>query len=154
MARNLIDKIVYKITQKPTCYKEVKHPPNSAIGKLLRPQVARQEQYNNWSKTHKVYSGSYLPNNGQKLEKQGWTNETPKSINQSNPNNPTTYKRKSTNQWVRNDKTHWHWYNWWKKENIPKNFMRGHKNDPVYLDKFGKPCARNSNESHIQGEKE
>ena len=57
MAKSWIDKIIYKITQKPACYKEVKNPPKTTIGKLLRPQDARQVQYNNWSKAHRVYSG-------------------------------------------------------------------------------------------------
>lgn len=152
MAKSWIDKIIYKITQKPTHYKEVKNPPKTVIGKLLRPQDARQVQYNNWSKVHKVYSGSYLPKEGCKLEKQGWTNETPRIINKANPKAPVTYRRKSTNQLVRDDKSHWHWYNWWKKDKLPNNFMRGDKNDEVYLDKYGIPCARNSQESHIQGE--
>ncbi len=152
MAKSWIDKFIYQITEKPTHYKEVKNPPKTVIGKLLRPQDARQVQYNNWSKAHHIYSGSYLPKDGIKLEKQGWTNESPKSINKSNPKAPTTYRRKSTNQWVRDDKTHWHWYNWWRKENLPKTFMRGKDDDFVYLDKYGTPCIRKSKESHIIGE--
>lgn len=150
MAKSLIDKIIYSITRKPTHYKVVKNPPKTIVDKLLRPQDARQVQYNNWSKAHRVYSGSYLPNDGKRLEKQGWTNETPKSINQSNPKVPITYRRKSTNQWVRDDRGHWHWYNWWQKENLPKNYMKNPQT--AYLDKYGEPCARGSAESHIKGD--
>lgn len=151
MSLGFIDKIIYAITKKLKYYKEVKNPPKTPVEKLLRPQDARQVQYNNWSKARKVYSGSYLPKDGKKLEKQGWVNETPAAIDRSNPKKPTTYRRKSTNQWVRDDKTHLHWYNWWKKK-LPKNYMRGKKDDPVYLDKYGCPCIRNSPESHLQGE--
>ncbi|MGN0824625.1 MAG: hypothetical protein ACI4MB_06135 [Candidatus Coproplasma sp.] len=156
MARSLIDRLVYRITQKPTHYKEVKNPPKTIIGKLLRAQDARQVQYNNWSKAHKVYSGSYLPKEGKKLEKQGWVNENGNIMKNNKPNNSTTfYRRKSTNQWVRNDTakndSHWHWYNWWKKDRLPKNFMRSKKDGLVYLDKYGNPCARKSKESHIEG---
>lgn len=153
MARSLIDRIVYKLSQKPEYYKEVRNPPVTAIEKLLRPQDARQGQYNSWSRAHHVYSGSYLPKDGKILENQGWVNETSNIITNNKNTNPSRfYRKKKTNQWVRNEKKHWHWYNWWKKEKLPKNFMRGSENAPVYLDKYGCPCVRNSKESHIQGE--
>lgn len=152
MAKSWIDKLVYRITKKPTHYKEVKNPPKTIIGKLLRAQDARQVQYNNWSKAYKVYSGSYLPSDGKKLEKQGWRNENKTVIKNGKSTNPSTfYRRKSTNQWVRDDKSHWHWFNWWKKEPMPKSFTK--KKNLAYLDKYGNPCVRHSDVSHIQGEK-
>lgn len=155
MAKRLVDKLVYKITKKPTHYKEVRNPPQTALEKLKRPQDARQVQYNKWSKATKVYSGSYLPKDDSKLLKQGWTNETSHKIDQLNPKTPKTYRRKSTDQWVRHDKNndndHWHWYNWWKKEKLPRDFMRKKTND-VYLDKYGNPCAEKSTQSHLEGQ--
>ena len=72
MARNLIERIVYLITEKPKHYVEVRNPPKTAREKLARPQDARQMQYNRWSKHYKVYSGSYLPENDRRLLKKGW----------------------------------------------------------------------------------
>lgn len=47
-----IDKIVYHLTDKPKGYKKVNNPPKNTIQKLLRPNDARQEQYNNWLRFH------------------------------------------------------------------------------------------------------
>ena len=149
--KNWIEKLIYKITKKPKHYKAVKKPPKTAIGKLLRPKAARQMQYNEWSKKHKVYSGSYLPRDGSKLEKKGWINETNNIVkNDKRSNTPRFFRRKSTNQWVRDDKTHWHWYNWWKKI-LDHKKIKENKNQ-AYYDKYGEKCARGSQESHIQGE--
>lgn len=150
MAKSLIDKIIYRITRKPECYKEVKAPPRTDVEKLLRPQDARQLQYNRWSRFYRVYSGSYLPKDRNKLEKKGWENATPSSINFDNPTTPVFYKRKSTKQWVRydRDKQHWHWYNWWK-EAFP--FKNDKKQLKIYLDKYGEVCIKGKTESHIDG---
>ncbi|MBR2970214.1 MAG: hypothetical protein IKC48_00210 [Clostridia bacterium] len=150
MARSIVDKIVYAITKKPRHYVEVKNPPKTARQKLLRPQAARQVQYNKWSKRYKVYSGSYLPRTPNKLLKKGWENKSEDSIKNNKPTNPSTfYRRKSTNQWVRNDVTHWHWYNWWLKDLNHKEIK---KKPYKYNDKYGKACKEKTPESHIQGE--
>ncbi|MBO5224230.1 MAG: hypothetical protein J6C23_06945 [Clostridia bacterium] len=149
-----IDNFVYKSTKKPKHYKEVKNPPVTFWQKLSRPQDARQIQYNTWSKKHKVYSGSYLPKDENKLLKQGWINENSKISSTANSKIPNFFRRKSTNQWVRHDTdnkkqgNHWHWYNWWKKEKMPNGFTK--KNSDAYLDKYGKTCERDSPQSHIK----
>ena len=56
--KNFIDKIVYNMTSKPKHCVKVRKPPKTALEKLSRPQDARQEQYNRWSRCFKVYSGS------------------------------------------------------------------------------------------------
>lgn len=149
MARNLIDKIIYSITKKPKHYVEVKNPPKTAKEKLSRPQDARQMQYNRWSKRYKMYSGSYLPENDRRLLKKGWEDTTSVAIKNNKSTNPSKfYRRKSTNQWVRNDKDHWHWYNWWLKDLNYKNIK---KQENMYYDEHGSPCKRGSPESHLKG---
>ena len=69
---NWADRLIYQITKKPECYKEVRNPPKTTKDKLLRPQDARQMQYNKWSKKYQVYSGSYLPYSVDELTKNGW----------------------------------------------------------------------------------
>lgn len=150
MAKSLIDKIIYRITRKPECYKEIKAPPRTDVEKLLRPQDARQLQYNRWSGFYRVYSGSYLPKDRNKLEKKGWENTTPPSINFDKPTTLVFYKIKSTKQWVRYDRDKQHWYNWWK-EAFPRTIMRKDKKAPVYLDKYGEVCIKGKTESHIDG---
>lgn len=152
----LVDRFIYKITKKPKCYKEVKNPPKTILEKLFRPVDARQVQYNNWSKAHQVYSGSYLPYKGDELRKQGWKKITDKG-------NRTTYNeryvRNSTGQEVlrhathinergKKEKTHYHWRNP-ESKNMPKS----QRNKRYYLDKYGQPCARKSEESHIKPHK-
>ena len=51
--RSWIDRLIYRITKKPKCYKEVKNSPKTVADKLLHPQDARQVQYNNWCKAKK-----------------------------------------------------------------------------------------------------
>lgn len=149
MARNLIDKIVYSITKKPKHYVEVKNPPQTAREKLARPQDARQMQYNRWSRAHKVYSGSYLPKDKSRLLKRGWENETQNVIKNNRESNPSIfYRRKSSNQWVRNDQNHWHWYNWWSRKLDHKAIK---KQENLYYDEYGSPCKRDSKESHLKG---
>lgn len=148
-----IDQVIYRITEKPSCYKEVEHPPKTVIEKLLNSQKARQEQYNKWSKAHQIYSGSYLPYRSDELIKQGWIRET-------NPNNRTRfneeYIRKSTGQAVLRhgrhknafgnfQNTHYHWKNP-EADTMPKR----QRYEKRYLDKYGNVCARKSNESHIK----
>ena len=154
MARSLIDKIIYSITKKPRYYVEVKNPPRTVKEKLARPQDARQMQYNRWSKSHQVYSGSYLPYQGRELEKRGWSTER-KSDNAYE----TEHIRKSTGQHVlRHGKhinhsgqlefTHYHWKNP-NAESLPKS----KKKLNYYFDKYGHICARKSDESHIKPHK-
>ena len=149
MARSLIDKIIYAITQKPEHYVEVKNPPKTAKEKLDCPQDARQMQFNRWSKRFKVYSGSYLPENKCRLLQRGWEHETSTVIKNNKQTNPSSfYRRKSSNQWVRNDREHWHWYNWWSRKFDRKAIK---KQENQYYDEYGNPCKRDSPESHIRG---
>ena len=154
MARGLIDKIVYSITKKPKHYVEVKNPPETVAEKLSRPQDARQMQYNQWSKLHQVYSGSYLPYQIRDLERRGWKTER-KSSNMYE----TEHIRKSTGQHIlRHGKhtnrhghlelTHYHW-----KNPNADSLQKKEKKLNYYFDKFGSICARGSDESHIKPHK-
>lgn len=146
----LIDKIIYYTTKKPTHYQRVKKPP-FGLNKLLHPKKARQQQYNNWSKKHKVYSGSYLPQNPNTLLRQGWK-EITSSKNKTNMQRD--FQRKSTKQLVRHDKetskkgkhidAHYHWYN---ATSIAER--RKVPNEKKYFNKYGKSCAKGSPESHL-----
>ena len=49
----LIDKLIYRLTRKPKGYKCVNNPPKTSLEKMLRPQDARQVQYNEWLKYHR-----------------------------------------------------------------------------------------------------
>lgn len=151
MARSLIDKIIYSITKKPKHYAEVKKPPKTAKEKLARPQDARQMQYNRWSKSHQVYSGSYLPYQRKELEKRGWRTE-----HRSDNACETEHIRKSTGQHVLRhgrhinrsgqlEPTHYHWKNP-NAERLPKKAKKA----SYYFDKYGDACARRSEESHIK----
>ena len=151
MAGSLIDKIIYSITKKPRHCVEVKNPPKTPLEKLARPQDARQVQYNRWSKSHQVYSGSYLPYQGKELEKRGWSTER-KSYNVYE----TEHIRKSTgqhilrhgkhiNQYGQLEPTHYHWKNP-SAESLPKS----KKKLNYYFDKYGDVCSRKSAESHIK----
>lgn len=152
MARSIIDQLIYSITKKPKHYVEVRNPPKTPKEKLSRPQEARQIQYNRWSKHYKMYSGSYLPDKDKNLLKKGWEDMTNTVIKNNNQTNPSKfYRRKSTNQWVRNDRSHWHWYNWWFRR-MEHGKLR--KQEYLYYDKYGNCCKKESKESHIKGEKE
>ena len=138
MKKSFIDKVIYLFTDKPEHYVEVKKPPKTAWEKLVRPQDARQMQYNRWSKQFKMYSGSQLPQNNRRLLKKGWEDETDSITQNNKKTNPSRfYRRKSTNQWVRNDQTHWHWYNWWSRNMDHKAIKR---QENMYYDKYGTPC--------------
>lgn len=149
----LIDRLIYKITKKPTCYVEVKKPPQTALEKLLRPQDARQVQYNNWSKAKKVYSGSYLPKDKNLLYNKGWT-----PIDDIGNENHKVIQRNSTNQMIRYDNhsdkpPHAHWLEWDKKGFTKKEY-RIFKNDEfsckkVYHNKYGELVSRINPEHHI-----
>lgn len=154
--KNRIDKLIYRITKKPECYKEVKNPPKTVIDKLLRPQEARQEQYNKWSKARQVYSGSYLPYRPEELIKQGWKE---KNIPKNQASFNREYIRKSTGQEVLRhgshsntagniEKTHYHWKNL-EANKLPKKERR----ENYYFNKYGEICARKSEESHIKPHK-
>lgn len=69
---SFIDRWVYRNSQKPKHYIEVKDPPKTVMEKFSRPQDARQMQYNKWCRRYKIYSGSYLPENDRRLLKKGW----------------------------------------------------------------------------------
>ena len=162
MARSLIDKIIYSMTKKPKHYVEVKNPPKTAREKLARPQDARQMQYNRWSKRYKMYSGSYLPNNHNDLNKKGWNKK------RASDNMHHIYQRKSTNQTVRHDDerinkngtiipSHWHWLVWWKPYfgKKTRNRFRNAKNrEKLYYDKYGSKVSKNNRDHHIHKEKQ
>ena len=148
--QKFIDQWVYNHSKKPRHCVEVRNPPKTAKEKKARPQDARQIQYNKWSKHFKVYSGSYLPKDHNKLKKKGWENATDKFVRNNKATNPSAfYRRKSTNQWVRNDQDHWHWYNWWLGDVDHKKLK---KQDSLYYDKYGECCIKGSQESHLKGE--
>ena len=152
-----VDKIVYGRTQKPKYYKELRRPPVSPLGKLLRMQDARQVQYNKWSKRFKVYSGSYLPDDHTVLAHKGWKRK------RASDNMHHIYQRKSTNQTVRHDDearkkgkeiapAHWHWLVWWKPYfgRKTKDKMRNAKNgDKIYYNKYGEKTSCNREDHHI-----
>lgn len=154
MKKNIIDKIVYSITEKPKHYVEVKNPPKTAAQKLARPQDARQVQYNKWSKVHQVYSGSYLPYQQEQLKKQGWMCD-----HRSKNKYDSELIRKSTGQHVLRhgrhtnergviEPTHYHW------KNPDAELLSKKKGKTVYyFDKFGDVCSRGSDESHIKPHK-
>ena len=161
MARRLIDKIIYSITEKPKHYVEVKNPPKTAKEKLARPQDARQMQYNRWSKRYKMYSGSYLPNDHNDLINKGWKKK------RVSDDKHHIYQRKSTNQTVRHDDerikkdgsvapSHWHWLVWWKPyfgKKTRKHFNNAKNSEKIYYDKYGGKVSSNDNGHHIQKEK-
>lgn len=154
--KSWIDKLIYRATKKPKCYKEIRKPPKTVLDKLLRPQEARQEQYNKWSKAHQVYSGSYLPYRSEELIKQGWKE---KNIPKKQVSFNQEYIRKSTEQHIlrhgrhRNragkiEKTHYHW-----KNPEAEKLTKKEKNENYYFNKYGEICARESEESHIKPHK-
>ena len=161
MARNLIDKFVFSITKKPKHYVEVKNPPKTTKEKLARPQDARQMQYNRWSKRYKMYSGSYLPNNHNDLNKKGWNKK------RASDNMHHIYQRKSTNQTVRHDDerikkdgtlapSHWHWLVWWRPyfgRKTRKRFNDAKKSEKNYYNKYGAQVSQNDKSHHIYKEK-
>ena len=162
MKRNLIDRFIYSITEKPKHYVEVKAPPKTAVEKLARPQDARQIQYNRWSKRYKIYSGSYLPNNHNDLYKKGWNKK------RASDNMHHIYQRKSTNQTVRHDDerinkngtiipSHWHWLVWWKPyfgEKTRDRFKNAKNREKLYYDKYGSKVSKNNRDHHIHKEKQ
>lgn len=142
-----IDSWVYRHSEKPTHCVAVKNPPKSDREKRDRPQDARQEQYNRWSRHFRVYSGSYLPREDNRLLRQGWEDRT-----KSDRERRSVFRRKSTGQWVRHDFgdqgiSHWHWYNW-----SGDTFPRASKKEACYIDRFGTPCSRGSSASHLEEE--
>ena len=151
MTRNLIDKIIYSNTKKPKHYIEVENPPKTTMEKLFRQQDARQVQFNKWSKSHQVYSGSYLPYQISELNKHGWN-----TLHPSKNSYETEHIRKSTGQHVlrhgihinkegKLEKTHYHW-----KNLDAEKLSKKQRNNVYYFDKYGDLCKRGSDESHIK----
>ena len=64
MIKKIKNRIIYGLTEKPSCYVHVDEP------KSL--QDYRQIQYNNWCKAKGVFNGSYLPYKPETLLKRGW----------------------------------------------------------------------------------
>ncbi len=155
MLKKIIDKIVFAITKKPKHYVEVKNPPKTAIEKLSRPQDARQMQYNRWSRRYKIYSGSYLPENDNRLMKKGW------ALVKSKQNGSRVIQRKSTGQTVvsdwHGDPHHYHWYDYWGKPYVNSRFGKvvdnGFRGKTVFYNKYGKLTHRKDPAHHIQGDK-
>ena len=157
MKKSKIDRFIYSITKKPKHYVEVKNPPKTPLEKLARPQNARQMQYNRWSKRYKIYSGSYLPNNHNDLNKKGWNKK------RASDNMHHIYQRKSTNQTVRHDDerinkngtiipSHWHWLVWWKPYFGKKTRRRindAKNSEKIYYNKYGEKTSTNKKDHHI-----
>ena len=161
MNRSLIDRLIYLITQKPRYYVEVKYPPKTAKEKLLRPQDARQMQYNRWSKHFKVYSRAYLPENVEELTSKGWKK---KKISDAKHD---FYQCSSTHQTIRYDrdyndkkgkfiKGHYHWSIWWKdyfgkktEEKLRKKQYRNRGTEKVYYNKYGEKTSFSNPDHHI-----
>ena len=156
MKKSIIDRFIYLITQKPKHYVEVRNPPRTTIGKLLRPQDARQMQYNKWSKRYKVYSGSYLPENDRRLLKKGW--EDRKFLK----NGGIILQRKSTGQTVRSDwhgkPHHYHWLDFWEQPFINaqhrKFKSREFGGERVYYNQYGQLISYRDPAHHLYGDKE
>ena len=154
MARSLIDKIIYSITKKPKHYVEVKNPPKTAKEKLSRPQDARQMQYNEWSRAHRVYSGSYLPKDDRKLLGKGW--EDKKHLQ----NGGKVMQRKSTGQTIRSEShgkpQHYHWLDFWQKPFVNAKYRKFKEKEfgqkKVYFNKFGQLTNQLDPEHHIYGD--
>ena len=155
MPRKLIDKIIYSITKKPKHCVEVKNPPKTAKEKLSRPQDARQEQYNKWSKRYKIYSGSYLPENDRRLLKKGW--EDKKALQ----NGGAIMQRKSSGQSIRSERHgqphHYHWLDFWEKPFVNSSHRKFKEKEfcgeKVYYNKYGELTHRGDPEHHIYGDK-
>lgn len=159
--RSWIDQLIYSTTQKPKHCVKVKNPPKTVLEKLRRPQDARQEQYNRWSKRFKVYSGSYLPPNPDDLLEKGWRK---KKISEEKH---SYFQRNSTNQTVRYDKdrinsrgeyekAHYHWYIWWKKffgkkseAHLRKKQRKKNKKEKVYYNEYGEETCLANKDHHI-----
>ena len=161
MKRSFIDRFIHSITEKPKHCVKVKNPPRTVLEKLRRPQDARQEQYNRWSRHFKVYSGSYLPKNPDDLPSKGWKQ---KNISEDQHK---YYQRKSTNQTIRfdNDRinqkgefesSHYHWYIWWKnyfgkktEERFRKKQRKKRKKEKVYYNEYGEKTSVANRDHHI-----
>lgn len=155
MSRSFIDRIVYHTTTKPSHYREVRNPPRTVLEKLVRPQDARQMQYNQWSRAHHVYSGSYLPKNADALLQQGWEQK------KVTTGGVRIMQRKSTGQTVRKEKhgdwsEHYHWLDFWKKNYTGGDFRRFNRREfggqNVYYNKYGELISRRDPEHHLYGE--
>ena len=127
-------KKIFKKTTKPTEYVHIDKPKTA--------QDYRQIHFNNWSKFHHVYSGSYLPNNPEKLERNGWD-----KIVAIDKCNKAIYERKSTNQQVLFEGTgkdvnvtHYHWFIGKFRDKINKKKLYNRKKEK---------CDKGSIESHI-----
>lgn len=155
--KKIIEKIVYYTTDKPKYYKVVKNPPKNAIEKLIRRQDARQVQYNKWSRVHKVYSGSYLPENPEDLFKKNWT------LQKVGNQNHRVIQRNTTKQTVRydyhkGDKPHAHWLDLWDK-NISSNSYNKFRDKEfsgkdVYYNKYGEVVSKRDPSHHIYFEED
>lgn len=138
-----IDKWVYNNSVKPNHYKRVKNPPKTILEKIMRPQDARQQQFNNWCKRFGVFCGSYLPQEHRKLLKKGWFDSTHPNGKIHRPD-IVEYTRKSTNQKVVHHDhkngfdEHYHWYN-----NHSKN------KDDYYFDRYGEVCKKDKPATHL-----
>ncbi len=127
-------KKIFKKTTKPIEYVHIDKPKTA--------QDYRQMHFNNWSKYHNVYSGSYLPDDPKKLESNGWNKI--KSIDKCNKG---IYERKSTKQQVLFEGIekdvqieHYYWFIGNHKDKINKKQLYNRKKE------F---CNKGSNESHI-----
>ncbi len=154
MKHTKTDVAIYAMTEKPTCYREVRNPPRTDAEKRARPQDARQVQFNRWCMAKKVFCGSYLPRHSEVLLHCGWE-ETENSRKSKVPFN-SEWRRKSTGQEIlrhgyhvnrsgKAEQTHYHW------ENPEAKFVSGAQSDRIaYFNKYGEVVPRKSGDSHIQ----
>ena len=157
MKRSFIDRFIHSITEKPKHCVKVKNPPRTVLEKLRRPQDARQEQYNRWSRHFKVYSGSYLPQNDRKLIEKGWEDRI------TTQNGGKIIQRKSTGQTVRFEKhgenpKHYHWIALWKKKFSNAEYRKFKNKDfggqKIYYDEYGNLTSKRDPAHHLYGEQE
>lgn len=139
MIKKIKNRMIYSLTEKPSCYVHVDEP------KSL--QDYRQLQYNNWCKAKGVFNGSYLPYKPETLLKRGWKDI---SVEEYKNRHPSSYQlqRKSTGQIVRyeeENETQYAHYHWENRTSLDGDL----KNDAYYLDRYGKVCRKNSHKSHL-----
>ena len=151
--QKLVNHFIYQTTKKPECCKKLRNPPVTLQDKLSRRQDARQMQYNAWSRHYKIYSGSYLPDEHERLLKKGWRRKKASDAKH------VVYQRKSTCQTVRHDDArvsakgfkpaHWHWLVWWKPYFGKKSKEQFNKKR-LYYNIYGEKVSKNNAGHYIK----
>lgn len=69
--------IIYKTTEKPSGYVHVDIPKDGLIeDSPMGRQIERQIHMDNWYKAIGIYDGPFMPEDPNKLQKQGWREDT------------------------------------------------------------------------------